>query len=299
MTEFGPSEGPWGEPIERPQKLSEEETRELETALEDGFQIHGSMMPGEKYRLDGIVDEPFFGASAGSSSEAPAMVPDFVARLKSEGLTEEEALDEFREFLDCHVSDDAPAWEATNPFGFSFTALEGFFKKQLCAYWGITVEDYDPNLTDSTTDAYLPFSRTWFEVHILAEIAYFDYNFRDFERREAQTDTSPGATFGRAFSLSQAFASAGKIGRMVEHYRWRFSYGPDALRGRASVLAARMGGQERAKQLSGKTKAILSAMAAYRERGHSIQNAARLVFNDNIGSSESANAKLWHRHARK
>lgn len=299
MIEIEPFEDPWDEPIQRPQKLSEEETQELEIALEDGFQIYGSMMPGEKYRLDGIVDEPFFGASAGSSSDAPAVVPDFVSKLKSEGLSEEEVLDEFRDFLDCHVSEDAPDWEATNPFGFSFASLEAFFKKQLCAYWGITVEDYDPNLTDSTTGAYLPFSRTWFEVHILAEFAYFDFNFRDFKRLEAQTDISPGATWRRAFSLSQAFASAGKIGRMVEHYRWRFSYGPDALRGRASVLAARMGGQERAKQLSGKSKRVLSAMSAYIERDHSIQNAARLVFKDGIGSSVSANAKLWHRHARK
>jgi hypothetical protein len=290
---------PWDEPEPRPQMLSQAETADLERALQDGFQIHGSMMPGEKYRLDGLVDEPFFGASAGSSSEAPAVVPEFVSKLRSEGLSEEEVLDEFRDFLDSHVSDDAPEWGATNPFGFSFSALEAFFKKQLCTYWGIPVEDYSPDLTDSIIDAYLPFCRTWFEVRILHEIAYFDYSFQDFERFEAQANRSPGATFGRKFSLWQAFASAGKIGRMVEHYRWRFSYGRDALRGRASVLAARMGGQERAKRLNAKSKGVLSAMAVYRERGHSIQNAARLAFKDGIGSSESANAKLWHRRALK
>ncbi|MCV0429810.1 MAG: hypothetical protein K5905_30595, partial [Roseibium sp.] len=93
MTGSGVSENPWDEENMRPQMLTEAETKELELALQDGFQIHGTMMPGEKYRLDGIVEEPFFGASAGSSSDVLALTPDWLSELRKEGCTEEEVLD--------------------------------------------------------------------------------------------------------------------------------------------------------------------------------------------------------------
>ncbi|MCV0428171.1 MAG: hypothetical protein K5905_22165, partial [Roseibium sp.] len=195
------------------------------------------------------------------------------------------------------VSDDAPDWQETNPFGFSFSAIEAFFKKHLSDYWGIKVEEIEPDITRLTSDAYLPFSRTWFEVKILNEISFFDYCFQDSKEREDVKVLSPGYRWGHAFSLGLAFKSAGKIGRMVEHYRWRFSYGQDALRGRASVMAAKAGGLARAKLSKSASAARIDKMRQLIEAGHSRARAAELAHKAGFGPSKEANRKLWTRFA--
>ncbi|MCB1428505.1 MAG: hypothetical protein KDJ66_05185, partial [Nitratireductor sp.] len=102
----------------------------------------------------------------------------------------------------------------------------------------------------------------------------------------------------RVRNLNQRFAlsAVGSIGRIVEHYRWRFSYGADAQRGRSTIDAARKGGIERHRTTAKATAEVLNAMKLMIERGATASNAARLAFKAGFGTSAEANRKLWTRN---
>jgi len=71
------------------------------------------------------------------------------------------------------------------------------------------------------------------------------------------------------------------------------------LRGKKGLASAGLGGQARSAQLKSATHAILSKMDRHIGAGKSIKRAADLTFRAGLGSSPSANRKLWQRHKAK
>ncbi|MEO1019199.1 MAG: hypothetical protein AAFY56_16135 [Pseudomonadota bacterium] len=81
------------------------------------------------------------------------------------------------------------------------------------------------------------FSKKWFEFKILDELVgffrYVDDGNRDSELSKKLASQLRGMMYGRLMSL----------GRMVEHYRWKFSFEEAALRGIQQATSAKKRGQ--------------------------------------------------------
>ena len=265
--------------------LTPKQSLELERALEDGFAVYGHMMPGISHSLAGIVNEPFFGAHATSGGHSDATVPDFVDHLRKEGLSEQEILDEVEMYLDENVSDDAPHWRETNPFNFRVAPLRKFFEDlffESNGYFERPGPDESELNFRGLVLMFTPFSRTWFEVQIISELDAL------IEASEAIKKDG----LGNGIFMWMIVGSAGKAGRLIENYRWRFSYGADAMRGRVSISSARAGGIARRAALASRTSAVLDAMRTHLDGGKTISNAARLAFNSGFGESVDANRRL-------
>lgn len=73
----------------------------------------------------------------------------------------------------------------------------------------------------------------------------------------------------------------------------------DYLRGKKGLDSARAGGRARAAKVRSDSDLRLGKMRGLVDAGHSVSRAAELTCRAGLGPSKSANAKLWHRHARK
>jgi hypothetical protein len=271
--------------------LSISESAELEAMLGDGFAIYGSWNHSA-VSLEGIVDEPFFGAFASAGTRRLVSPPSFIAEMRAVGSTDAEIAAELEDYVDASVSDDAPHWRETNPFNFNLSALEKFFRARVIDHYESDKSDEPlPWLDEPLTlvGAETPFSKIWFELTICSEFRILDLNL--------EYAAAKGNLAGHA--QGWALASAGKIGRLAEHYRWRFSYGADAMRGRTNVQAARSGAEARARELADQTQVVLTAMKTQVAAGKSISRAATIVFRSGLGASPEANRKLWTRHRAK
>jgi hypothetical protein len=269
--------------------LSEEQAAALELALGDGFTVYGGMDQGARHSLDGLVVEPYFGAFVGSGGVAPTE-PEFFQRLRSEGIPEDELLDEYEWYLDELVPEDAPGWRQTNPFNFDLKAIKAYFVAEFCSFMNLDLSEYaHVGYVMNYLDDFNPYTRIWFTIQIISEIDMYNLNLEYMKK---------GGNIA-SLLVVLAFRSCGSIGRMVEHYRWRFSYGPDAMRGRANLSAASSGGISRARAHYAKRQAVLARMAEYIAAGHSITRAATLTFKAGLGSSEGANRKRWNRRTKK
>ncbi|WP_305972080.1 MULTISPECIES: hypothetical protein [unclassified Mameliella] len=82
------------------------------------------------------------------------------------------------------------------------------------------------------------FSKRWFEFKLLDELATFEHYFQDGQRN---SETSKKiCTQLRGYMFRQALA----FGRMVEHYRWKFSFEGAALEGIKSAEVAKIRGKK-------------------------------------------------------
>lgn len=71
----------------------------------------------------------------------------------------------------------------------------------------------------------------------------------------------------------------------------------DALRGRKTLYSSALGGKAKAQQTRPGSSEVIKEMEALIEKhGHSVRNAARLTAAKQIGTSFSANRKLWERN---
>jgi hypothetical protein len=73
----------------------------------------------------------------------------------------------------------------------------------------------------------------------------------------------------------------------------------DFLRGRKSVESGKVGAEIRAKHSHAETERVLWEIKRLIERGHSISRAASIAAHGGVGTSASANRKLWDRHSKK
>lgn len=284
MTDDNSPPLPWDTRVIVDDALAEDQAAALELALGDGFETHG-MRNGVRHPLAGLVDEPYFGANVGTGEAVP-IEPEFFDRLRSEGVSEDEILEEFEWYIDSLNPDDAPSWRGSNPFCFDLKSIREYFIAEFCSLMELDSSDY--HLIDyvgNLTEDFNPYTRIWFIIQILTEIELFDFCLKDSKKRSAVSSVS----------MLVAIGSLGTVGRMVEHYRWRFTYGPDALRGRANLSAARAGGIQRARSYQEKKRALLARMAEFVSKGHTVSNAANLTFKAGLGTSAEANRKHWNR----
>ena len=202
--------------------LTEAQAQQLEDALDDGFSHYGSLDPTKRYTLDGIVEDPFWEAKLNSSLDSTSGFDEFRAEYCEGDATDEEILAEYEDFLDDTVSTDAPHWRLTNPFGFDLIKIEAFFEARLADFARETGRDYHEELSslDLLLRELTPFTKPWFEVQVLLELA------------ELRSVSKMTFTHELTKELPKWWMvkSAGKIGRLIEHYRWRFTYGTDAER---------------------------------------------------------------------
>lgn len=276
--------------------LTKEEANALEEILDNHFSVYGSMKSGLSLPLRGIISDDFFKTSAGSSGSSEAY-EEFLNEMEMEGYTEDEIEDYISDYLDQSVSDDAPHWRSTNPFGFEILKIKGFFSKQ---YQRALVHEGFANLDgemvggeyqepDFYIEVFDPFTKPWFETMILCEIGQLELSLKMADEGSA---SSP-------WMQKIALSSAGKIGRLVEQYRWRFSFGDDTLRGRKTLASSKLGGELRSASKSETTKQILAEIERRVAAGHTVGNSARLVYNTGRGSSAEANRKLYFRYKQK
>jgi hypothetical protein len=100
-----------------------------------------------------------------------------------------------------------------------------------------------PELSDLET----VFTKRWFEFKILDELAsYFSYN------HDSERDSELSKKIARQLRVYM-YGEVLSLGRMVEHYRWKFSYEADALKGIQSANASQARGMKGG-QASGKAK---------------------------------------------
>ena len=76
-----------------------------------------------------------------------------------------------------------------------------------------------------------------------------------------------------------------RIGRTVEHYRWRFYFGAHALRGKKVLSSGSIGGAMTKGKAAEKSKPVLVEMARLLDGGHSVARAAGIAAQKGIGTS--------------
>lgn len=79
-------------------------------------------------------------------------------------------------------------------------------------------------------------------------------------------------------------------------YNMRLEHETNSLRGAVTVDAASKGGVERSRAYEAKRFTILASMQRFVDKGHTAARAAELTAKDGVGTSSSANAKLWTRY---
>lgn len=291
----------------KPEMLSEVETEELEKALGDSFDSFTST-GGEELLIDvsEIYPNPLFGSHV--RVRLPVSDPNAEVHSMTSQDWDSEELHLF--FSDFQI-DDAPEWFDTNPFQFNVRAIRDFFERRVETIRGEIRQQYDPlpieqepdssedipwgwsPTEDEETDiltSYWPeyLSKDWFEIHIFEEFEHLDFLVGIQQRHKGPFDRA-----------SHFWGTVGRIGRMVEHYRWRFRFEADVIRGKKGLDSARAGGTERAKSTSPVRRSILRKMEELVAKGHSISSAASLAFQAGHGKSAGANRKLWQRHKHK
>jgi hypothetical protein len=274
---------------ESPQ-LSPDQSDELAKALGDGFRIYGDEKRGVVLSLKGLVDDRFFGAFASVDGTGDVCDPAEIKSRRVDGSDEEPLWPGLHRYLLSDIPAEGLTWMEKNPFQISFDQLEEFFIRRMCEYFDVPREYWKMNLSSAKyVAAFEPYSIHWFELVILAE----------FRAMRAAREAPPRSFDGHDIRLHVATTAAACIGRMVEHYRWRFSYGADALRGRATVESARAGAAARARQHATRSRRIIGEIKRYIGSGKTVSNAASLAFRRGFGASPEANRKLWYRHTRK
>ena len=277
---------------EEDQRLTEEELDELAEALGDGFTSVNLLRYAHIGPLKGLVDEPFWGATVGASKDDINLLKAYSAELEKEGYSKEQILEQFLDELEGDLPDDAPHWLLSNPFGFGLVELEAYFIKKCDESLGDT-SLFWKNGGDLAYIDFVqhskPFSRVWFELHIAYELWLLKELINDFPKDNEIA----------AFWAMLLIPRAGSIGRLIESYRWRFAYGDHALRGKKIIGSAGEGGRARARQIFASTHDVLGQMSILIKKGLSISRAAQLAHSRGLGSSPSANRKLWSRHKKK
>ncbi|MBG6199961.1 hypothetical protein IWQ48_001079 [Labrenzia sp. EL_13] len=273
--------------------LSEKDLTALNEALMDGFSSVALVPDHYVLPMTGLVNDRFWDTAIIASEQDIARFEEMAAEFREEGFDHEHALDAWLDLVEGNMTDGAPEWRESNPFGFDLPALKTHFHERCNTGLGDLASSLRTNGGDETFGSlslfFEPFTRQWFELRIAHEIWLLEGLFDQCSKRG---DVA-------AFWVSMLFSCAGKIGRMVESYRWRFAYGDHALRGKRTKEAASEGGIARSSELSAQTKATLDEMNGLIKQGKSLSDAARFAFKNGFGTSANANRALWYAHRRR
>jgi len=227
--------------------LTDKERKGLEEALGDGFET-STGAPGNQDYVDvsEFIENPLFGA-----------------RVRIDlGILHDDDVDD-DDFIDSDTdaqSDEEHQWWTTIPFNFRLDKIQKYFenkkREQTDAYLQKCEElfiqrtkypgdpYYDlgllPHPGDSLPAYKLPYTKAWFELKICDLFWRYDYFMKIIKKDND----------GSSYMMDIAITDIGTIGRMVEHYRWKFLFEKNVLDGQINAQALKRATETRLEKAS-------------------------------------------------
>ena len=157
------------------------------------------------------------------------------------------------EFWDGSDGDSPPGLFEQCPLSFHLPAIRKYFQEQKVAYLAYVKSSDDYSWLDKVKPEeksnwdekiydralYETYSKAWYEYHVNQHFYFLDESLIMLGRAVEQN-----REFGFNVTLIQSFA--GKLGRLVEQYYWKFLHEKAAIRGNKISESAKTGGFRRA-----------------------------------------------------
>lgn len=134
----------------------------------------------------------------------------------------------------------------------------------------------------------------------LSRAAHLDRMKSHFANLDAQTEWALSQVHEEERRWVREVIAEATIDAFLAGSEARSFYGKNAEKLAVRALnyrnTASLGGKLKGAANKPQREAILAAMAAYRNRGHSLGNAAELTAKQGLGTSKDANKKMWERY---
>lgn len=239
------------------EKFTELERKQLEQALGDAFTTYTQGCEHTEFDVSDIFPNQLWNSKVKTTSSMLEAYEEMKAGYPDEPIDEL-----FIEALEDHEIDDAPKWWEVNPFNFNYRSLKGYFSEKFVAhskevgkYYSELLEhlknnpeDFDDNdniewqlVGDLYRNAPV-YSRKWFELKI-------------YEQFLAIEDES------MAKYVEWKFKQFGELGRMIEHYRWKFSFENDVQQGQKNEKARKAADDAKPQKAAEREKITLKCIA--------------------------------------
>ncbi|MEP0520392.1 MAG: hypothetical protein ABJO09_10550 [Hyphomicrobiales bacterium] len=206
------------------EKFSEEEAAALEEALGDGFYVNSGGQEKTLVDVAEFIPNPLWGSKVIISTASAEQIIDSL-----EGDCEE-----FQDALSDIEDDGPPKWMEDQPHKFEHGRLKAYFKEKYEAHkledlyraspWArpeVDGQTFDEEIEwQRIFDCYRrepPYSKTWYELKIYERFQMLDYAMGE-----------------KWAAIGWTVTQACELGRMIEHYRWKFSHESNVLRARSS-----------------------------------------------------------------
>ena len=280
------------------EKLSDDQSKELIELLNDGFIFWGK----HNINLHNIIEELFgdvakdeFYDIVFSKGREKNLIGEFFVEVAKEDQPFEYDIRRLLEYYeDVSLNAELPSWGKTNPFNFPLTRISDFFNKRLVEYFHFDEIELKYRVKSGCLWDYVQeeefYSKIWFEVAVTMELE----KLRELETSiELEKPRHP-------LMLTLCMGSAGRVGRMLEHYRWRFSHGHHAVIGGKSDAGARDAGRQRAANYRDRNDRIIAKMTELLTEDPNVSKAAKCCEADRTLSVTKDNARrIWYRHSQK
>jgi len=279
----------------KPEKFTDAELAELEAALDDAFDDYRSNRRGEQQ-----IKIPVPGS-------IPQGLTPFSIRTRASYAEDD---DETCESDDWDEDDDVPKWFETIPVNFNLKKLRSYFEARKVAFEVYYFEENSDYLThpmevDGSTDEgkkYIdstenliyremtrnPLTKSWYEASCLGMIEEID-------------DFLLGFVAKHPFSAHIFIVPhVGRLGRLVEQYRWKFSHEPAAITGVRVQESAERGGRIRSQVIATSRTPHLAEMDRRVRSGEKVSKvAADIVARDRLEIQPRSLEQSFNRWRRK
>lgn len=253
------------------EKLSDEEIKQLEDALEDGFR--DDYLPGSK--LTKVDLGNLFDTNPLKRETVYYRTVDPFDETRIRTATSRENRDEEGLFDDV-------SWETdmfwNHSFGFNFEKVEAYFRArrdevvaEFMERYKLEVdEDFTSGLIDDEPDTFeqwlenriFPYTKRWYERHIfdtLSRIRWHENYIRESSKPLSEMSLSE-------FHFSRLIERTIILGRMVEDYRWKFQYESKIVqRAEQFQKAGSGGGQNSRNRRTKRLEAFMNAIEELRD----------------------------------
>lgn len=217
------------------EKLSQQEMIELDEALEDGFK--DDYLPGLK--LEKVEMGDLFHTNPLSPDVVYVSSRSYFDDQSVRSVAQSENMDDSGFFKETNWSSET-FWSI--PFGFNFEKIQAYFEKKRKEVISEYTERYfghsenedafnssfedRPSFEQWIESAQYPYTKRWFERHALTLSRRISFAINEIET-SSEDDRSPENPFNgkmRNFWTKRYIADAVKLGRLDEHYRWKFQF---------------------------------------------------------------------------
>ena len=213
------------------EKFTEAEAKELEKALNDAFTTYTEGREQVEFDASDIFPEQLWPSKVRTTN----LMLEAYREMQSD-YPDEPKDSLFIEAIEDHEFEDAPKWWESNPFNFNYNLLRKYFSKKFKIHCERTKtlddklfkhlkehpeefpEDFEWNVVGNLYLEASIFSKKWFELKIYELFLAIE---------DSSTDAYP----------SWKKMHYGELGRMIEHYRWKFAYQEDVLVGQKNIAA--------------------------------------------------------------